>query len=359
MQVSEGEGEGEEDESSSSTMEDPPSDPDMKDLFRLIASKAHEQKGRDRRRDKELDKSIGALQNDVAEFHVKVETQLATHSRKLEELSVAQASLVHTDENLQQQIEAQGKRVTELENQMKEVHAHPTASVRSAQIPLTGAQQHPKFVPESIVFDKYTTFGEKESQGADYPEVEQLRLNWKKKLESGPSKHLVEYLDMAVPDMNFAGTALSFSMWFPEQARLRLPELVAAFQRVAHEDDMTMKGKKIARVQVQKPPQLKVRQEKAGIVLCGLETLLGSRTGDDPKWVPNVFFGGTFSVLVGHLTPNQVPDSFGRLRPSVGQRLLGNIDDNGVVQWRDSVVKDLFQVDGAEIEALGIENRKR
>ena len=86
---------------------------------------------------------------------------------------------------------------------------------------------------------------------------------------------------------------------------------------------------------------------------------MSSRAGDDPKWVPNVFFGGTFSVLVGHLAPNQVPDSFGRLRPSVGQRLLGNIDDNGVVQWRDSVVKDLFQVDGAEIEALGIENRKR
>ena len=159
--------------------------------------------------------------------------------------------------------------------------------------------------------------------------------------------------------MNFAGTALSFSLWFPEQARPRLAELVASFQRTAHEPDMALKGKKIARVQVQKPPQLKARQEKAGVVLCGLESLLANRTGDEQKWAPNVFFGGTFSVLVGHLAQDAVPDSFGRLRPAVGQRLLGHIKDDGMGQWRDAVVKGLFGVDGAEIEALGIENRKR
>ena len=164
---------------------------------------------------------------------------------------------------------------------------------------------------------------------------------------------------MGVPDMNFAGTALSFSFWFPEQARSRLAGLVSSFQRVAHEPDMALEGKKISRVQVQKPPQLKSKQERAGVALCGLEALLEGRTGDVQKWVPNVFFGGAFSILVGHLAEGAVPDSFGRLRPTIGQRLLGHVKDDATVSWRDSVVKELFGVDGAEIEALGIENRKR
>ena len=294
----------------------------------------------------------------MAEFHLKVEAQLKVQSKKLEELSIKQAAMVQTDEGLQKQIDIQAKRVADLETQVKEIAARPTTSVNSTQVPV-GNSQRSRFVPETIVFDKFCKFEEKDAAGADYPEVEQIRANWRARLQGGPSAHLVEYLDMAIPDMNFAGTALSFSLWFPEAARPRLPELVASFQRLAHEPDLAMKGRKIARVQLQKSPGLKTRQERAGIVLCGLEAVIASRPNDDPVWVPNVFFGGAFSVLVGHVAQGAVPDSFGRIRPTVGQKLLGTVSEEGTMQWRNPVVQSIFQMDGEDIEALGIENRKR
>ena len=99
------------------------------------------------------------------------------------------------------------------------------------------------------------------------------------------------------------------------------------------------------------------KQKLAGVVHAGItQALVGiNKTGED-LWIPNVFFGGSFSIMIGKVSKDTPIEKF--TRPSYGSILLGTINDGPRIAWKDEMVTKTLGMSGDALESLGVSARR-
>jgi len=213
--------------------------------------------------------------------------------------------------------------------------------------------------PQFFTVDQWTSFNMKDSQGADYPVATKwLKGALKLAQEAGePMKHIAEVLEGGNVDMRWPGSAMAFQIWVKDEHRELVNETAAFLLTKIADVRLHIKGLKPKRIRGQIPDSLLAKQKLAGVVHAGItQALVGLNKAGEDQWIPNVFFGGSFSIMVGKVTKDTPIERF--TRPTHGSVLLGTVCDGPRVVWKEEAVVKTLGVSGDAVEALGVSARR-
>ena len=114
-----------------------------------------------------------------------------------------------------------------------------------------------------------------------------------------------------------------------------------------------MKGNSPKRLRAQIPDELLARQRMAGTVRAGIQQILDDmqQNTSEAVWIPNVLFGGSFSIMIGKAAPGTIVDRF--TRPTMNHQILGAVLSGHEVTWKSDVVQRPLQTSGDDILAIG------
>ena len=168
----------------------------------------------------------------------------------------------------------------------------------------------------------------------------------------------MELVKTATPDMSWPGSALAFQCWAkPSQVDL-IPEFVAYIApKMSCDSRLKVKGNVAKRLRAQVPELLQAKQRRAGGALAGLEAILGPMAKpNEDFYIPNVFFGGSFSVMIGKVKFGTKVDK--TTRPTYGSVLLGTVVDGTTILWKNELCQSILNCTGETIESQGASARR-
>ena len=297
---------------------------------------------------------IGTMRSEVRAYQSSVRRQFAEQSQKLEKLQLEQIEIhkeIQTgDQHLQKQIDQTSAKCDELEKHLKKLESAHTSGMTSGTSAQKAGPTSIRHRPELFVVSQFCDFSEKDDQGADYEVAEGWRAAAVKIFTDEKNTGLAEIMGRTSTEMKFPGSALAFWFWLAEGDRDRCAELVAALSKHLSKKELSIKGRQPKKVSVQTPEITKTRQRKAGEIKAGLDFFLEQK---GQQYVSNVFFGGSFSILIGKLPAGAAANA----RPTVDVKSLGHVSSEGLPVWNEQKVQDFTGVTGEELVSKGIEIR--
>ena len=333
----------------------------MKILLKEMRQMNVQANQRDEQRGRQFDtclESISEVKTDLKNYQRQIEAQLMDHTTKIETLFLEQSKLQANDTKIDKLIVEHDGRIKDLQKELESLKGTGVNSGRPLGSSTTGPTTT-RHRPEHWIVDKYCEFADKDTMGADYPTA----AIWLKGAlavvtEDKDAAHLVELVKTATPDMSWPGSAMAFQCWAkPSQVDL-IPEFVAYIApKMSSDIRLKVKGNVAKRIRGQVPELLQAKQRRAGVALAGLEAVLGAMAKpNEDFYIPNVFFGGSFSVMIGKVKSGTKVDK--TTRPTYGSVLLGTVVDGATILWKNDLCQSILKCTGETIESQGASARR-